>query len=522
MRPILPGEIRILNVALGDRRSSDGGLYAMADANVTVRIVGDSSGVFRVVKVETADVVITQEGPHGGPIASLQTALTASGPGPIQVFSGQAILASVEFSCPSDPAQAIFRARADLDGLPPQKPNGLSILATANLGMVAMDIVNPNPSILPGQTENIEFQISSSLGHDVNVAVEIDRSEPNFSAPTPSLFVPKGAIESLTIPITCAPGTPVGRHGVEFQLRNIDRPQVWGGFNFGITVTRSVQVVTSLPSDLQLQQGDSVRGEIRVTLTGEPAQFEVDHGPLPLGVSVSPNGQRMTVDSTGFVGFDINVATNAPLGKFGPLSFFWTVREPEITGQLVFDLEITSDVEEILYDSGTLEANTVRGWAQLAVHKNGDWFYRGHVHENGVVGDNYAFAIAFKPVDSSGDLLYVISTHSLGGTVDPFHSRDDDWQQSGNDPRITQNWDNIKRRGVSAFTSRLHAATEAVQVVEAVIEGLVVAIPAAFVASFLTSPDTKCDDPVWEVRPGDREGVQEGVGVDVRVRCHRP
>ena len=129
MRPVLPTEIQILNVLYGTRSSARGGRYSNADANVTVRIEGDNAALFRVTQVETADVVITHEGPHGGPVASLQTALTVDGPGPIPVDAGQAVLVSVEFSCPIDPPQAAFRATAVIDGL--VAPNGLSVLATS-------------------------------------------------------------------------------------------------------------------------------------------------------------------------------------------------------------------------------------------------------------------------------------------------------------------------------------------------------------------------------------------------------
>ena len=50
------------------------------------------------------------------------------GPGPIEVFGGQAILVTIEFSCPSDP-QGGFHATAVIDALP--RPNGIGILATA-------------------------------------------------------------------------------------------------------------------------------------------------------------------------------------------------------------------------------------------------------------------------------------------------------------------------------------------------------------------------------------------------------
>ena len=129
MRPVLATEIQIPNVPYGTRGSSSGGRYSDTDANVTIRIEGGNAALFRVIQVETADVVITHEGPHGSPVASLQTALTVDGPGPIPVDAGQAVLVSVEFSCPIDPPQTAFRATAVMDGL--AAPNGLSIFATS-------------------------------------------------------------------------------------------------------------------------------------------------------------------------------------------------------------------------------------------------------------------------------------------------------------------------------------------------------------------------------------------------------
>jgi hypothetical protein len=128
MRPVLSSDIQMLNVPFGTRGSGRGGRYSTADASVTVRVEGDDASLFRVLQIETADMVVTREGPHGTPVASLQTSLTVDGPGPIEVFAGQAVLVSVEFSCPADPPRAAFRATAVMDGLP--SPNGLSMLAT--------------------------------------------------------------------------------------------------------------------------------------------------------------------------------------------------------------------------------------------------------------------------------------------------------------------------------------------------------------------------------------------------------
>jgi hypothetical protein len=83
--------------------------------HVVARIDGDTSDVFRIVRVETDDVVKDPNGPHGG-VDVLETASVVQGPGPIDVDLGQALEVFVEFSCPADPPQAVFKATAVVEG----------------------------------------------------------------------------------------------------------------------------------------------------------------------------------------------------------------------------------------------------------------------------------------------------------------------------------------------------------------------------------------------------------------------
>ena len=80
-RPKIPGQIQISNVPLQSRRSAFGGVYAEEDANITVRIEGDTSGVFQVTEVET-DVGRYVETRHEGlaPLPALHR-ITCSGVG---------------------------------------------------------------------------------------------------------------------------------------------------------------------------------------------------------------------------------------------------------------------------------------------------------------------------------------------------------------------------------------------------------------------------------------------------------
>jgi hypothetical protein len=58
--------MQIRNVALGTQAGGSAGTYALADARqVVARIDGDTSDVFRIIRIETDEVVKDPNGPHG-------------------------------------------------------------------------------------------------------------------------------------------------------------------------------------------------------------------------------------------------------------------------------------------------------------------------------------------------------------------------------------------------------------------------------------------------------------------------
>src|SRR5262245_39117825 len=191
LRPKIPNSIQVSNVPLRSTASGQGGVYATEDAQVTVRIEGDTSGVFQVLAVETDDVVRDPDSPPGHPpLLTLEVAQEVSGPGPIQVFPGQAILATLQFSCPADPPQSTFLGTAVMDGPGLTTPIRVPIKATANLGTIEGFTLFTQP-INPGSTQKYGFQLRSSMGHDVFVAVRYNASfEKHFSADTVFAKVP--------------------------------------------------------------------------------------------------------------------------------------------------------------------------------------------------------------------------------------------------------------------------------------------------------------------------------------------
>jgi hypothetical protein len=142
--------------------------------------------------------------------------------------------------------------------------------------------------------------------------------------------------------------------------------------------------------------------------------------------------------------------------------------------------------DTVVHDSGWLHPSTVHGWAKLILSSDGNWSYSGHIHEAGFVGNNVTFTMALDYRDLAGNVLVFAESDSLGSTANPFDSRDHDWQQFGNSPVLSQNWEAIKGRG---WTAELHTSTDPWQVFAAVL------VPFAGAAVFLMmrDPGWRCD-----------------------------
>jgi hypothetical protein len=189
MLPKIPVAITILDVPLGSTRAGQGGFYARSDATVTAELEAGGAGAFRIVRMETDDVVQDPDGLHGS-IPVLQFAGAVNGPGPIAVSAGQALLVTVEFACPADPPSAKFTTGVAVHGFP--APGRIPVSATAALGRLEA-ISLDSPPMLPGGNATFHFRVSSSRGRDVPISFVFDTaSAPQFSAPAQSGTVPAG------------------------------------------------------------------------------------------------------------------------------------------------------------------------------------------------------------------------------------------------------------------------------------------------------------------------------------------
>jgi hypothetical protein len=235
-RPKIPNQVQILNVAHGANAARSGGVYLLADSMITASLTGDDSALFSVVQLQTFDVEFDPDARP--PQDVLVSALAVSGAGPIQGFQGEAILATVDFTCPVDPSKASFHATVILAGPGLPAPIPVPVVATTQAGILQPFNIS-TPPIFPGETEPFTFGISSTFGHDIVIVFRYDAEfEPLFSAtkqfPPP---VPANGTINFDVPITCSFETPIGTRSVIFQLLSADESQILGSIEFGITVT---------------------------------------------------------------------------------------------------------------------------------------------------------------------------------------------------------------------------------------------------------------------------------------------
>lgn len=155
---------------------------------------------------------------------------------------------------------------------------------------------------------------------------------------------------------------------------------------------------------------------------------------------------------------------------------------------LITDLN-TSPPDSVLFNSGQLGPSTTTGQAFVGFTIAGGVSYQGSIHESGLIGHKYTFAMAvYNYRDASGKVFVFLKNGTIGGTGDVFDSGDDSWSESNFDPLIPQQWESIKK---SDGYANLYVDTDAGQVLQLVADVLLVAI-SAVVVLFLASPSTSC------------------------------
>jgi hypothetical protein len=126
-----------------------------------------------------------------------------------------------------------------------------------------------------------------------------------------------------------------------------------------------------------------------------------------------------------------------------------------------------------VFSSDPIEANYVRGGAQLGIGSDGLYSFRGNLHENGEIGDNYFVAVALLDVhDSSGKTFVAGHDGWLAGQL-AFGDSDDSFQDDRFSQLLKDQWDAAKNSRVQFI---LHVSTNPLQLTETFVASLFVVV----------------------------------------------
>jgi hypothetical protein len=139
--------------------------------------------------------------------------------------------------------------------------------------------------------------------------------------------------------------------------------------------------------------------------------------------------------------------------------------------------------------STSLNAASVKCTAELSFTSNGDWHYKGHMHNRGVFGFNVTVASVLNFQDTAGRVIAFDVERHADGTTSLNGERSDDWDQHGNDEFIRDNWQLLQFAGM---TSHMDVDATFGDVVQAIFAILPLAVAAIIIHGFLSSDTHVC------------------------------
>lgn len=158
-----------------------------------------------------------------------------------------------------------------------------------------------------------------------------------------------------------------------------------------------------------------------------------------------------------------------------------------------------------VFSSESIEANYVRGSAQLGIQGDGLYSFRGNLHENGEFGDYYFVAAVLLDVrDSSGKTLVIAHQGSVAGQL-AIGASDDSFQDNGFSELLKDNWDVAKNSRVEFI---LNVFTNPFEVSEVIGNAVLVALGVAIVAIFGTQAAANC---TWQTPGTNPDGSPHGL-----------
>jgi len=179
----------------------------------------------------------------------------------------------------------------------------------------------------------------------------------------------------------------------------------------------------------------------------------------------------------------------------------------------------------VTFDSGSIAAGSLKGSAYLYLQSDGAISWGGNVNEDGVIGENFIFAVALLDVkDNAGNTPVFSYEGNVAGQFNIGDS-DDKWARYEAYKLISDNWEQVKTTRVEF---KLHASTDPLQVVETVFTTIAIAVVSIFSGSaVLSCPEGSHWDCGYDITgqsgsliPGDpRYPPNSGTSVTYMCRC---
>jgi hypothetical protein len=177
----------------------------------------------------------------------------------------------------------------------------------------------------------------------------------------------------------------------------------------------------------------------------------------------------------------------------------------------------------VVFKSGTRGPSTTTGWANVGIQSDGLSGFRGYVREDGVVGHNYLFVMAFPDLrDAKGRPVVFAHEGKVHGRDElGLGDRSDSWNEGGPLDPVQQNlfvdnWDALR---TARFESKLHVSTDPIEATLFVGEFLVAigVVIAGAVGFVLCASNLECETPKWKIFPGTE--AHPGIDFGVEVIC---
>jgi hypothetical protein len=333
----------------------------------------------------------------------------------------------------------------------------LPINATVNLtGSITLES-SPSPGvmngILPGETANLEFLLSSTLQHLVIGTLTCNSADGSpFTSTGVTVAVPARGQVSVTLPVTCTPGTlPCSYDQIEFDFtsgnsegdaRVLIRLIVLAG--------RTIWFASTVGTQVSLAPGFALPCQITGNESGGTTPMTLLPGPVPAGVDLKL-GPLTTLSGGGTGGnnlaailsMTITIKGGTPVGPLPlPATLNWAVAADDIhpAQSGTFAIQITAlPPEELTFSQQILtpSGTALGGTATLTIRSDGSYTFTTHLHDSGF--DSYSSQVRAALTTNSGIHLMAQHTGNVSGTTGSG-TRDDDFSESGHNDWIGANW----------------------------------------------------------------------------------